>query len=181
MAPQHKTQTAPGHPEENETCTYNLNGGWIFFNFAGPQLTPWTAGNANHARGIIAGGWRGTLRREYFRDHDFCPVRFDAAQTNDWLVQEYWSDEMRATTDHTADTHDILTAILAEIRTFWETHWTPTPRVAFECYGQPEAGTTTQTSLHVGKDGLTRPPESYPPSYFPEWLDLRFFGFDWIE
>ena len=115
MAPQHTRKTAPGHPEENGTCTYNLHGGWLYFNFAGPQLTPWTAGNANHARGIIAGGWRGTLRREYFRPHDFCPVRFEAAQTNEWLAREYWTDPMTATPDHTADSHNILTAMLGDI------------------------------------------------------------------
>ena len=181
MAPQHPLTTAPGLTGWN-TENLTMNGqfrhafGWTN---AQPEARR-TFGHYNRAwpsrnAGRII-GWP-----EAFNADQFDSCRWLAREALDQLDRDFWSDPMTATADHTADTHDILTAILAEIRTFWQTHWTPPPRVAFECYGQPAAGTTTQTSLHVGKDGLTRPPESYPPSYFPEWLDLRFFRFDWID
>lgn len=181
MAPQHTLTTAPGLTGWN-TENLTMNGqfrhafGWTN---AQPEARR-TFGHYNRAWPSRNAG-RITGWPEAFNADQFDSCRWLAREALDQLDRDFWSDPMTATGDHTTKTHDVLTAMLGDIRRFWQTHWQPLPKVALTCYGQPDAATTTQSALVDTRMGGYRPPESYPPSFCPEWLDLGFFGFDWID
>lgn len=181
MAPQHTLTTAPGHTGWN-TDTLTISAGHPHsYRWTNRQPTlARTYGNTNRGQAAV---YAGTIETnpETTTPAQWDSVRYLAAEANAWLDREFWSDPAKATGDHTADTHDDLTAMLRDIRRYWQTHWQPLPKVALTCYGKPESATTTQSKLVDNRMGGYRAPESYPPSYYPEWLDVRLFGFDWME
>lgn len=181
MAPQHNLTTAPGLTGWT-TKTLTINGQYRYafgWTNAHPEARR-TFGHYNRAwpsrnAGKLI-GWP-----EAFHGHQFDSCRWLAAEAIDQLDRDFWSEPTTAKPDHTADTHDVLTAMLGDIRRFGQTPWQPHPAVALTCYGQPDAATTTQSALVANRMGGYGPPESYPPSYSPMWLDVWFFAFDWID
>lgn len=172
MAPQHTLTTAPGLTGwTTETLTMNGQFRYAFgWTNAQPEARR-TFGHYNRAwpsrnAGRII-GWP-----ESFHAHHFDSCRWLAAEALDQLDRDFWSDPMTATPDHTAATADALTTDPDT----WDER-----RIQFDRYGSPDTASTHPDAMKykLGHGHHPLPPERYPQSVYPEWLDACFFGFDW--